>query len=321
MKLLRRVTHILNRGKRDSDLREEMQFHLAMKQRELEAAGFAPEQARDAARKALGNTTYNREVSHAVWVRPEIESLWRDIPYALRSLRRTPSFTVAAVLALGLGTGSAAAVFSLLDGVVLRPLPYREPERIVMLAEVNHVKNLEHEGLSPVNFVDYRGLTTVFADAAGWWTPQIVLTDGVNDPIRVPTVETSRNLFRVLGVAPQIGPSFTGDSSLTVSGNLEAVISDRVWHSRYNGDRGIIGKSVRLNGTDRLIVGVMPPGFDFPNGTDIWEGLNWHFDQHSRFAHFVGAIGRLRAGVSPEQANRELAGLTTRLARENPPSN
>lgn len=321
MRFIRRLGHIFNRGRRDAELREEMQFHLAMKERELEAAGFGPEQARAAARKALGNATYNRDASHDVWVAPEIESLWRDVPYALRSLRRTPSFTIAAVLALGLGTGSAAAVFSLLDGVVLRPLPYREPEQIVMLAEVNHAKNLEHEGLSPVNFVDYRGLTTVFADAAGWWTPQIVLTDGVNDPVRVPTVETSRNLFRVLGIAPRIGPSFTGDTALTVNGNLEAVISDRLWRSRFNGDRAIVGKAVRLNGTDHVVVGVMPPGFDFPNGTDIWEGLNWQFAQHSRFAHFVGAIGRLRPGMTPEAANRELARLTMRLAQENPPSN
>ena len=321
MRLLRRVAHILNRNKRDADLREEMHFHLAMKQREFESAGLTPEQAREAARKALGNATYNREASHDVWVAPGIESLWRDIPYALRSLRRTPSFTIAAVLALGLGTGSAAAVFSILDGVVLRPLPYREPERVVMLSEVNHVKNLEHEALSPVNFVDYRGLTTVFADAAGWWTPQVVLTSGADDPIRVPTVEASRNLFHLLGVAPQIGPSFTGDSGLTVNGNLEAVISDRIWRSRFNADRSIIGKPVRLNGTDHLIVGVMPPGFDFPNGTDIWEGLNWQFAQHSRFAHFVGAIGRLRPGMTPEAANRELARLTTRLGQENPPSN
>jgi putative ABC transport system permease protein len=321
IKLLRRVAHIFNRRHRDADLREEMQFHLAMKQRELETAGYAPEKARDAARKALGNTTYNREASHDIWVRPDIESLWRDIPYALRSLRRSPSFTIAAVLALGLGTGSAAGVFSLLEAVVLRPLPYRQPERIVMLSEVNHLKNLEHEGLSPVNFVDYRGLTSVFDDLAGWWVPQVVLTDGTNDPIRVPTVETSRNLFRVLGVAPQIGQSFTGDSGLTVNGNFEAVISDHLWHSRFNGDRQVIGKSVRLNGTDHLIVGVMPPGFDFPNGTDIWEGLTWRFDQHSRFAHFVSAVGRLRRGMSPDAANAELARLTTRLADENPPSN
>ena len=295
MRIIRRVAHIFSRGKRDADLREEMHFHLAMKQRELEAAGYSPEAARDAARKALGNATYNREASHDVWVAPGIESLWRDIPYALRSLRRTPSFTIAAVLALGLGTGSAAAVFSLLDGVVLRPLPYREPDRIVMLAEVNHVKNLEHEQLSPVNFVDYRGLTTVFADAAGWWTPQVVLTDGVNDPVRVPTVETSRNLFHLLGVTPQIGPSFTGDSALTVNGNLEAVISDRLWHSRYNADRSIIGKSMRLNGTDHLVGRRHAAGLRFPERNRRWEGLQLGV----RAAQPLRALPRRRRATAP----------------------
>ena len=167
MRFLRRLLHIVTRGRRDAELREEMQFHLAMKQRELEAAGFSSEVARDASRRALGNVTYNREASHAVWVPPDIESFWRDVPYAFRSLRRSPSFTIAAVLALGLGIGSAAAVFSLLDGVVLRPLPYRDPERLVMLWEVNPAKNLGREGLSPVNLLDYRNLPGVFDDVAG----------------------------------------------------------------------------------------------------------------------------------------------------------
>jgi predicted permease len=321
MKFLRRVLHIVTRRRRDAELREEMQFHQAMKQRELEAAGFTPEQARDASRRALGNVTYNREASHEVWVAPDIESLWRDIPYAFRSLRRSPSFTIAAVLALGLGTGSAAAVFSLLDGVVLRPLPYREPQQLVMLWEVNPGKNLAREGLSPVNLLDYRNLTGDFEDVAGWWVPQLALTDGVNDPMRVPSVETSRNLFHVLGVAPQIGPSFSGDSGLNVNGNFEAVISDRLWRSRFNGDRSIIGKFVRLDGTDHLVVGVMPPGFNFPNGTDLWQGLKWDFAQHSRFAHFVGAVARLRPSATSEAASRDLNGLTTRLARDYPASN
>jgi len=321
MKFLRRLLHVITRRRRDAELREEMQFHQTMKQRELEAAGFTPEQARDASRRALGNVTYNREASHDVWVAPDIAGLWREIPYAFRSLRRSPSFTIAAVLALGLGTGSAAAVFSLLDGVVLRPLPYRDPQQLVMLWEVNPGKNLSREGLSPVNLIDYRNLTGDFDDVAGWWVPQVALTDGVNDPMRVPSVETSRNLFRVLGVAPQIGPSFSGDSALNVNGNFEAVISDRLWRSRFNGDRSIIGKFVRLDGTDHLVVGVMPPGFNFPNGTDLWQGLKWDFAQHSRFAHFVGAVARLRPGATPERVSRDLGGLTTRLAREYPASN
>ena len=321
MRFLRRVIHIVNRHLRDAELKEEMEFHRAMKQSELEAAGFSREQARDAARRSLGNVTVNREAAHAVWVPPDVESLWRDIPYAMRSLRRSPSFTIAAVLALGLGIGSATAVFSMLDGVVLRPLPYREPERLVMLSETNPGKNLEHEGLSPVNFIDYRNLGSVFQDIAGWWVPQVALTDPAQDPIRVPTVETSRNLFRLLGVTPQFGPSFTGDSALDVHMNLEAVISDHLWRTRYHADRSIIGKFVRLNGADHVVVGVMPPGFDFPNGTDLWEGLTWQFAQHSRTAHFLGAVGRLQPGVTPGIANRELASLTRRLDREYPATN
>lgn len=321
MRLFRRIAHLLNRRRRDAELREEMQFHLAMKQRELEAAGLSPADARDASRRALGNVTYQREASHAEWVAPDIESLWQDVPYALRGLRRTPSFTIAAVLALGLGIGSSVAVFSLLDGVVLRPLPYRDPQRIVRLVETNPAKNLDHEGLSPVNFIDYRGLTGVFEDMAGWWTPQVVLTDRASDPIPVTTVEASRNLFRLLGVAPAIGPSFTGDTALSVNGNLEAVISDRLWRSRFNADPAIIGSSIRLNGTDHLVVGVMPSGFTFPDQTDVWEGLNWDFRQHSRAAHFVGGVARLRPGMTSDAANHELASLTSRLAREYPGTN
>ena len=228
MRFFRRLAHLISRRRRDAELREEMQFHQAMKERELQEAGLTPDAARLASRRAMGNVTYNREEAHAVWVSPDVESVWRDIPYAFRSLRRTPSFTLAAILALGLGIGSATAVFSMLNGVVLRPLPYRDPGRLVTFWEVNHGKNIEHEQLSPVNFVDYRGLTRVFEDAAGWWVPQLALTDGNSDPMRVAAVETSRNLFRVLGVVPAIGPSFSADTGLHVYGNLEAIISQRL---------------------------------------------------------------------------------------------
>src|SRR4051812_37246479 len=125
-----------------------------------------------------------------------------DLRFAGRTLRRAPSFTLAAVIALGLGTGSAAGVFSLLRAVVLRPLPYAQPDRLVMLWDVNAPKTLNHEGLSPVTFGDYRALTTVFSDVAAWWRPQINMTDDGVDPIRVSTIETTENFFSVLGVRP-----------------------------------------------------------------------------------------------------------------------
>src|SRR5262249_3970118 len=150
---------------------------------------------------------------------------------------------------------------------------------------------------------------TSIEDAAAWWRPQLNLADeATGDPIRVSAIETTENLFRVLGVAPAIGHSFSSDS--TLQGTIqEAVISNRLWHSRFGADRGVIGRAIRLNGFTYTVVGVMPPGFGFPGETDLWEGLSWDPSQHSRGAHFMEAVARLRPGVTPDQANRELAAL------------
>ena len=165
-----------------------------------------------------------------------MSTFWNDLRFALRTLRRSPSFTIAAMLALGLGTGSAAGVFSLLRGVVLRPLPYAQPDRLVMLWETNHAKALEHEPISPVNFGDYRALTGVFADAAAWWRPQINLTDDAGEPIRVNAIETTENLFAVLGVRPLVGSDFTIHQNSTAP-RAQTIISHRLWQSRFAGDR------------------------------------------------------------------------------------
>ncbi len=243
-----------------------------------------------------------------------------DLRFGTRSLRRAPSFTIAAVLALGLGTGSAAGVFSLLRGVVLRPLPYAQPERLVTLWEVNHTKALEHEPISPVNFVDYRRLSGVFEDAAAWWRPQINLTDDSGEPVRVNAIETTENLFAVLGVRPYLGQSFTIHPQL-YGREHEAMISYRLWQSRFNSDRGIVGKPVHLNGYNYTIVGVMPAGFGFPGQTDLWQQLSWDLNQHTRFAHFMESVERLKPGVSIDLAQRELDRLSARLGAENRASN
>ena len=247
--------------------------------------------------------------------------LINDLRYAMRSLLRAPGFTFAAVVALGLGTGSATAIFSLLDGVVLRPLPFAEPHRLVSLWERNSVKGFEREQLSPVNFLDYRALDRVFMDAAAWWYPDINLSDARSgDPMRITGVETTRNLFAMLGVRPRIGPGFTIDSTIW-NETREVVISDRLWRTRFASDPAIVGRLIELNGFAHTIVGVMPPGFSFPGKTDLWEGLNWNLNHHSRGAHFMEAIARLRPGVTLEQASRELDALTTRLGLEHRATN
>jgi len=243
-----------------------------------------------------------------------MDRLLQDVRFGWRLLRRSPGFTASAVLALALGVGATTAVFTLLDRVVLRPLPYPEPDRLVMVWDTNPGKALVHERLSPVTFHDYRNLTQVFEDGAGWWYPQINITEPGKDPLRVNTVETSGNFFAVIGVQPILGAGFP--ASDFYARELVAVISHRLWRERFNSDPSIIGKPITLSDSAYRVVGVMPPGFNYPAGTDVWQRLQWDFAQHSRGAHFVESLFRLKPGVTVDRVNADLRALTTRLGTE-----
>src|SRR5438034_5761070 len=171
-----------------------------------------------------------------------MDTLLQDIRFGWRLLRRTPGFTLSAVLALGLGVGATTAIFTVLDRVVLRPLPYPDPDRLAMVWDTNDGKGLTHERISPVTFGDYRTLTQVFQDAAGWWYPQVNLTEAGRDPIRVNTVEASGNFFSVVDVQPALGSGFPPDQFY--SRDHIAVISHRLWRVRFNSDPAILGKPI-----------------------------------------------------------------------------
>ncbi len=219
---------------------------------------------------------------------------------ALRQCRLQPAFVLVTVLVLGLGTGAATVVYTIVDSVVLRPLPYHAPDKLVKFWDTNTEKGLVHDPFSPVTFMDYRALP-VFADAAAWWRPDVNLLDPGLDPVRVKTIEASGNLFSVLGAATQVGPGFPAGGPF-FSNDLIAVISDRLWRTRYNADPAVIGKLLNCNGTSYQVVGVMPPGFRFPDDVDVWQRLRWDLTQHSRSAHFMEGVARLADGVSLEQA-------------------
>src|SRR6266849_4701110 len=248
-----------------------------------------------------------------------MDQLRQDIRFGWRLLWRSPGFTIAAVLALALGIGATTAIFSVLDRVVLRPLPYPDAERLTMVWEMNDGKGLSHERISPVNFGDYRGLSQVFEDAAAWWYPQLTLTEAGREPLRVNAVEASANFFSVLGVQPVLGAGFPKAPFYTRE--AIAVISHRLWRERFGGDPAIVGKTIALNGPLFTVVGVMPQGFQYPNDTDVWHRLTWDLAQHSRGAHFMESLFRLKPGVTPEAANGELRALTKRLGKENPATN
>ena len=186
-----------------------------------------------------------------------IEHLLSDIRYALRAVFARPAFTAAAIVALSLGIGANTAIFSVLNAVVLDPLPYPEPDRLVMLWENNFAEGDSRERVSPVNFVDYRQLD-VFDDLAAWWYPTMNLTDKDNEPIRVNAIEVTTNFFSVLGVPPVRGRTFeVGDALFGLE--LEVVISHRLWQSRYGGRLDVVGSSINLNGGAYVVSGIMPP--------------------------------------------------------------
>lgn len=241
------------------------------------------------------------------------------IRVALRQFRQQPTFALVTVLVLGLGTAAATTVFTIVDAVVLRPLPYAAPDRLVTMWDTNSEKGLAHDPISPVNFMDYRALP-VFKDAAGWWRPGINLIDPGLDPVRVNTIETSGNLFDVLGVRPQIGAGFAG-GPFWANSDLAAVISDRLWRSRYSADPSIVGRTINLSGTPYLVVGVMPPKFHYPDDIDVWQRLRWDFAQHSRAAHFVEAVARLSDNTTFDEAQRATETLGLRLQSDFPNTN
>ena len=250
-----------------------------------------------------------------------MDTLVQDIRYGFRMLWKSPSFTLIVVLTLALGIGANTAIFSVLNAVLMSPLPFGQPDRVVSLFETNHTLGIERETFSPANFQDVAKQNQVFSSAAAYLRGPAALT-GQGEATRLRVVSSTAGLFDVLGVQPVRGRGFLSDD--TASGRQPvAVLSHQLWTTRFSGDTGIVGRTIRLDGEDHAVIGIMPAGFQFPiSGSDVWTLLpSTEKFWSPRGAHYLSAVARLKPGVTVARARADLQTIGGQLAAQYPRTN
>jgi putative ABC transport system permease protein len=240
----------------------------------------------------------------------------RDGRYAVRQLVRTPLFTTAAVLTIALGVGATSAVFSVVSGVLLRPLPFQEPGALVRVYEMT--PQFGRFFVAPATFLDWRAQNGVFDRLIAYFASQSDTLTGGGDPERIESAAVSWDTFQLLGVAPALGAGFIADHDRE-DGPAVMLLSHGLWQRRFGGDPAIVGRTVSVSGNEVTVLGVMPADFRFPEPTtEIWRPLGIDPSDASRGAHFLRVIGRLKAGVTVERADVEMKTIADRLARQYP---
>jgi putative ABC transport system permease protein len=239
----------------------------------------------------------------------------RDIRHAVRQLAQSPGFTLVAVLTLALGIGATSAMFSVVNGVLLRPLPYAQPDRLVRVHEV--VPQYGRFSVAPATFLDWREQNTVFSGLGAYSGDSVTLATS-EGPERIESAMVTADVLEVLGVKPFLGRLFRADEDVPDT-SMVVVLSYGAWQRRFGGDPGVVGRQVTINGAPATVIGVMPSGFYFPSRqVELWRPLGLDRADASRGGHFLGAIARLKPGIEEARARAEIAGISERLAREYP---
>ena len=243
----------------------------------------------------------------------------QDIRYAARKLARTPAFTAIAAFTLALAIGATTAIFSVIDGVLLKPLPFREPERVV---RVTNLRGGNRMPSSTPDFLDFRAQAKSFSSLAGIDNQAMNLTGG-SEPERVNAARVSATFWSLLGTAPAVGRGFAPNEDQESAGRV-VVLSDGLWKRRFGGDQRIVGKTISLDGNAHTIIGVAPATFSYPERPDVWVPLAFSADDlnpENRGAHWMGIIGRLAPDITADQATAEMVAITRRLEQLYPGEN
>jgi predicted permease len=318
MPWLQRLLNTLHRGRVDRDLQREFRFHVAERIDQLRAEGMSLDEARLAAQKQFGNALRIREDTHEMNNIGWIERLTNDLRVTLRMIRKSPGFALAAIMTLALGIGATTAVFSVVNAVLIRPLPYPDPDRIVGVWHSAQFQGITSNNirLSSTMYLTYREHAETFADF-GLWRPTRASVTGVGEPEQVPALVVTYGTLPAVGVAPMLGRWFTASDDS--AGTPETVIlSYGYWQRRFAGNPSVLGTSVTIDSRPREVIGVMPQSFRFLN-TEAAVILPQRFqgaDLLPNDVHSYVGIARLKPGVSLAQANADVGRMLPIWIRE-----
>jgi len=323
-RLLAKARSLFGNREKDSDFETEIVDHLNLLTERYIRQGMTPKDALQAARRQFGNTTLLREDRREMQAIATLDAFGRDLRYAVRMLRRNPAFASAVVLTLALGIGANTAIFSVYDAVLLKPLPYSDPERIVMLWE-KQARNGNLGTVAPANFVDWRAQTSSFSEMAAINSnPNFILT-GHGEPARLIGAAVSSNFFRLLGSRMRLGRDFLDEEDQPGKDRV-AILSYIAWQHRLGGNPDVLGRSVTLNDISYTVVGVLGPDFELVtnhsrNQADVWVPLALNLEKLQRGTHPLRVFARIKPSLAFNQAQADLNVVAANLSSLYPANN
>lgn len=320
MKLWTKICVMLSKGRREREMADEMQAHIDGLTERNVAKGMSPEQARYAAMQAFGHVEGIKEECRDQSGWRWLFDLGQDFRYGARQLRQAPGFAAVAILTLAIGIGATTAIFSIVNNIVLRPLPYEDADRLVVLRETTS-QSTDIWGVSRMAYEEWKSQVTTYESigTTAFWPG--ILT-GADEPIRFYGWKVSPNLFHTVGVQPFLGRAFRPEEA-TEGKDRVVILSYRLWQNQFNGRRDVIGQVVQINDQPTTIIGVMPHDF-LPQHIIhpvIFAPDSTLLGPATRSQRFISVIGRLKTGVTVEQASQELEVIATRVAQKFPDAN
>jgi putative ABC transport system permease protein len=320
--LIARLRALFRRESVLQDIEEELRAHIELATEENLKRGLPPDEAQAAALKSFGNQIRSTELGYDIRGGGWLEALWQDLRFGARMLFKQPGFTAIAALTLALGIGANITIFSVVNSVLLRPLPYPNSDRLVFLWSDSPKLNIRERASAYANFSEWRDQNKSFEDLAVF-DPTVVTLTGGAEPEQVMSVRASANLFPLLGVAPMLGRTFTADEEQQKV--RVVVLSHGLWRRRFGASPNVLGQTLEIDGVSSQVIGVMPQHFKSGEETPIWEPHtlfpDWEAQKAQRGTGSWQVVGRLKPRVSLEQARTEMNTIAQRLEQAYPDAN